>query len=407
MIRLKIAYSIAKALSYLHDRGIVHRKLSPKKVLLNEKYAAKLCGLSSITMVKFVTDCSELELYAQDIYSFGALLLEMCENSTSNDKVNNSIDAGSKWIHELAMRSTGDDIKTRPSAYSIARYLEYRVKLEEMKAMLMNNVCLLPPLKSMKITGKGTFCCTFLDYYNNKPVAVKHFVQGSVEDEIDLYYSAAIHASLQSPYIIKFIGFSPGEPMRLVEEYAEQNCLRYFLQNYGISDKLSWNSRANMAYQLAMGIAYLHSKRIAHRHLTPMNVLVDKAGNIKIGSMRLATLVDSAIDSDIRCEIGTVLWRAPELINHNVKDLFKADIYSLGLLLVELETFKQPFIETKLTPQAIANKVAARRLSPELTPTCPAWYRKLAYLCMCPLPTSRPTAQEIADVLKEHLNDHE
>ncbi|OQS08020.1 hypothetical protein THRCLA_20001 [Thraustotheca clavata] len=98
-----------------------------------------------------------------------------------------------------------------------------------------------------------------------------------------------------------------------------------------------------------------------------MNVLVDGAGNIKI--------------------VGTVLWRAPELINRNARDLFKANIYSLGLLLVELDTLKQPFDETGLTPNC--SKKTFTRINSNLSTVVP----KVSLLVYVPTAIKPPNSK--------------
>lgn len=90
------------------------------------------------------------------------------------------------------------------------------------------------------------------------------------------------------------------------------------------------------------GVVYIHSKGIIHRDLKPQNIFYSKNSNtLKIGDFGLATLSGSTASSschithDHSSAIGTLPYAAPEQIkskNYNTK----VDIYSLGIILIEL-----------------------------------------------------------------------
>ncbi len=83
---------------------------------------------------------------------------------------------------------------------------------------------------------------------------------------------------------------------------------------------------------VAIGLDYLHSKKISHRDLKPANILLYEDGKIKICDFGLAQITSNALASV--SSAGTPMFAAPEIIGvvRGARILpFKPDIFSLGL----------------------------------------------------------------------------
>lgn len=97
----------------------------------------------------------------------------------------------------------------------------------------------------------------------------------------------------------------------------------------------------HIARQTLKGLHYLHTKRVIHRDIKPSNILVSANGDIKLSDFGISKSVS---DSFSRCATfcGTVTYMSPERIN-NAPYSYAADIWSLGVTLLECATGKYPY----------------------------------------------------------------
>lgn len=120
----------------------------------------------------------------------------------------------------------------------------------------------------------------------------------------------------------------------LVYEYIEGKDLNKVLRN------LTWNRRKRVAIGIARALGYLHSicsPSVYVGDLSPRKVIVDFKDE---AHLRL-TLPDKLVCEDKKCFISSA-YPAPETTESKVKITEKSDIYSLGLILIELLTGRNP-----------------------------------------------------------------
>ena len=86
-------------------------------------------------------------------------------------------------------------------------------------------------------------------------------------------------------------------------------------------------------YQTAVTISQLHSLGIAHRDVKPENLLLDSRFNVKLTDFGWATHLSN--DESLWTPSGTFAYMSPEMVV-GVQHSSKTDIWSLGVLLVEL-----------------------------------------------------------------------
>lgn len=101
---------------------------------------------------------------------------------------------------------------------------------------------------------------------------------------------------------------------------------------------LNWDLRSGIALGAAQGIQYLHSQgpNVSHGNIKSSNILLTKSYEARVSDFGLAHLV--GLSSTPNRVAG---YRAPEVTDPR-KVSQKADVYSFGVLLLELLTGKAP-----------------------------------------------------------------
>ena len=115
-------------------------------------------------------------------------------------------------------------------------------------------------------------------------------------------------------------------------------------------------------YTLSCGLEYLHNKKIAHGDIKPANILLSYEGKAKLGDIGLGKYIPDDEKSYINLEKdGTIQYLSPErfLRDHQAqrKDLYKADIWSLGLSTAELCLLETRLVTPNITSEKVKEKV--------------------------------------------------
>lgn len=95
-------------------------------------------------------------------------------------------------------------------------------------------------------------------------------------------------------------------------------------------------------FQLCNGLNYCHARRIIHRDLKPQNLLIDKAGTLKIADFGLARAFSLPIKT-LTHEIETLWYRAPEVLLGQKQYSLGVDIWAVGCIFAELVEKKPLF----------------------------------------------------------------
>jgi len=138
--------------------------------------------------------------------------------------------------------------------------------------------------------GEGTYGVVYKarDKVSQEIIALKKI---RLEHEDEGVPSTAIREisllkEVQHPNVVPLKDVVYGEnKLYLIFEYLDED-LKKHLERKGVP--LEPDLVKSFLYQILNGMAYCHAQRVLHRDMKPQNLLIDKAGNIKLADFGLA-----------------------------------------------------------------------------------------------------------------------
>lgn len=230
--------------------------------------------------------------------------------------------------------------------------------------------------------GKGGSAKVSLGLWHGTNVAIKELSMSENDGKAVEKFAQEINilSKLQHPNILLYIGSAVDLDKKkyyLITEYLQQGSLFDYLHKN--NKKLNDRQKISIAFQIASGLKYIHSRGIVHCDLKSSNILLDEHFKIKLSDFGLSqykselckpltlTFVQSnstiSISSSINNNnndnnssppfeqetrvLGTSRWMAPEVLLKKKTHSFSSDIYSYGMVIKELLTGKIPYDEDK------------------------------------------------------------
>ncbi|XP_052171574.1 LEAF RUST 10 DISEASE-RESISTANCE LOCUS RECEPTOR-LIKE PROTEIN KINASE-like 2.1 isoform X3 [Diospyros lotus] len=142
--------------------------------------------------------------------------------------------------------------------------------------------------------------------------------------------------------VVRLVGFHAGRSKRaLIYDFMPNGSLEKYIFSEQGAFSLTYKQMFDISLGVARGIEYLHDgcdMKILHFDIKPHNILLDENFIPKISDFGLAKLypTDDSIVS-LTAARGTFGYMAPELLYNNIGGVsHKADIYSFGILLMEM-----------------------------------------------------------------------
>ncbi|TFK76404.1 Pkinase-domain-containing protein [Pluteus cervinus] len=168
----------------------------------------------------------------------------------------------------------------------------------------------------------------------------KKAMLSALEREIELLND------LQHPNIVQYLYSSIDEEhLNIFLEYVPGGSVTALLRNYGAFEEPLVK---NFVRQILEGLNYLHERDIIHRDIKGGNILVDNKGGVKISDFGISKKVDDSPIAGNKMHRpslqGSVFWMAPEVVKQSVHTQ-KADIWSVGCLVVEMLTGEHPWAQ--------------------------------------------------------------
>uniref|UniRef100_A0A1S3YDR8 non-specific serine/threonine protein kinase n=1 Tax=Nicotiana tabacum TaxID=4097 RepID=A0A1S3YDR8_TOBAC len=195
------------------------------------------------------------------------------------------------------------------------------------------------------LLGAGGFGSVYKGYLEDgRDVAVKQLDIGGRQGDREFRAEVEIISRVHHRHLVSLVGYCISESRRLlVYDYVPNNTLYFHLHAAG-RPVMDWTTRVKIAVGAARGIAYLHedcNPRIIHRDIKSSNILLDSNFEARVSDFGLAKLAQDAKTHVTTRVVGTFGYMAPEYASSG-KLTEKSDIYSFGVVLLELITGRKP-----------------------------------------------------------------
>ncbi|CAD7686968.1 unnamed protein product [Nyctereutes procyonoides] len=252
-------------------------------------------------------------------------------------------------------------------------------------------------LKLVRKLGSGQFGEVWMGYYkNNVKVAIKTLKEGTMSPEAFLG-EANLMKTLQHERLVRLYAVVTKEPIYIVTEYMARGCLLDFLKT-DEGSRLSLPRLIDMSAQIAEGMAYIEQMNSIHRDLRAANILVSETLCCKIADFGLARIIDSEYTAQEGAKFP-IKWTAPEAIHFGVFTI-KADVWSFGILLMEIVTYGRVPYPGMSNPEVIRSLERGYRMPrPDSCP--PELYHGVIAECWRSRPEERPTFEFLQSVLED------
>uniref|UniRef100_A0A6N2NA23 Protein kinase domain-containing protein n=1 Tax=Salix viminalis TaxID=40686 RepID=A0A6N2NA23_SALVM len=294
---------------------------------------------------------------------------------------------------------------------SSTRFLAY----EELKEATNN-------FEPASILGEGGFGRVFKGVLSDgTAVAIKRLTNGGQQGDKEFLVEVEMLSRLHHRNLVKLVGYYSSRDSSqnlLCYELVPNGSLEAWLHGpLGVNCPLDWDTRMKIALDAARGLTYLHEDSqpcVIHRDFKASNILLENNFNAKVADFGLAKQAPEGGVNYLSTRVmGTFGYVAPEyaMTGHL---LVKSDVYSYGVVLLELLTGRKPVDMSQ--PSGQENLVTwARpilrdkdRLEELVDPRLGGKYPKedfvrvctIAAACVAPEASQRPSMGEVVQSLK-------
>jgi Protein kinase domain/Leucine rich repeat len=278
------------------------------------------------------------------------------------------------------------------------------------------------------VIGSGSIGTVYkASFESGVSIAVKKLdTLGQIQSQDQFEQEMGRLGALSHPNLITFLGYywSNRNMHLILSEFVQNRSLydhlhgtRYSGSSGGGGDltELSWERRFKIALGTAHAISYLHhdcKPQILHLNIKSTNILLDEGYEAKLsdyGLEKLLPILGSFELAKFHIAVGYV---APELASQSLRYSDKCDVYSFGVILLEIVTGRKP-VDSPGTAKVVVLRDYVREVLEEgVASTCfdrqlrgfveaeLIQVLKLGLVCTSEVPAKRPSMAEVVQFLE-------
>ncbi|KAG8059191.1 hypothetical protein GUJ93_ZPchr0002g23096 [Zizania palustris] len=258
--------------------------------------------------------------------------------------------------------------------------------------------------------GEGGYGPVYKGHLDHTPVAIKVLRPDAAQGRSQFQQEVEVLSCIRHPNMVLLLGACPQYGC-LVYEYMANGSLDDCLCRRGGGPVIPWQHRFRIAAEIATGLLFLHQTKpepLVHRDLKPGNILLDRNYVSKISDVGLARLVPPSVaDTVTQCHMtsaaGTFCYIDPEYQQTGMLGV-KSDVYSLGVMLLQIITARPPMGLTHHVARALEHGTLRDLLDPAVHDWPVDEARCLAEVSIRCCELRRKDRPDLANVVLPELN---
>ncbi|EAX99286.1 CAMK family protein kinase [Trichomonas vaginalis G3] len=227
---------------------------------------------------------------------------------------------------------------------------------------------------------------------NNQELCVKIIEKSSMNTKEDIEFfrrEVSILSALQHKNIAEYHDLlEDSNNYYLFQELCQgENLTKYLENNRPISER----QIEIIFHQFCSALSYIHKAGVGHRDLKPDNII--------IGANNIVKIIDFGLSTDDNQHLrttfcGSLAYAAPECIRREPYIAWRSDMWSLGVILFQMNTGRLPWKTSNIVQ--LMKQITSGNF--EIPPSIPAPIKNIIVQCLNQDPTLRPSADDLIGV---------